>query len=319
MDIGLMIEGQNGLTWERWIHIVALAERLGFPSLFRADHYFLLPQRQEDSLETWLSLTLAATHSQRLRFGPLVTPVTFRHPVDLARMAAQIDLLSGGRFVLGLGAGWNQPEYTAYGLPFAPAKERLDRLEESIQLIKALWTDSPASFNGRYYQLDGADMLPKPAAGRPPLIIGGAGERRTLRLAAQYADEWSSVMLTPPQLAAKLQVLARHCQAVDRDPAEIRISMMAFALIGPTPAHVERATRYVMELYQAKTGTSPEAFRAERQALGMISGSTDEVIDYLGRLAEVGLHEIQLQHLLFDSDDIPEYFAAEIMPAASAL
>ena len=111
MDIGLMVEGQNGLTWERWRHILALAERLEFPSLFRSDHYFLSPASQQDSLEAYVSFVAAALETKRLRFGPLVTPITFREPVNVARMAAQIDVLSGGRFVMRLGAGWNEAEH----------------------------------------------------------------------------------------------------------------------------------------------------------------------------------------------------------------
>jgi len=186
MDIGLMVEGQNGLTWERWKHILELAERLGFPTVFRSDHYFIGPQ--QDSLEAYLSFVMAAQVTSRIRFGPLVSPVTFRHPVDVSRMAAQIDQLSGGRFVMGLGAGWNEPEHRAYGLPFPPVKERFDRLEEAIQVITKLWEPGPANFEGKYYRLEGAEALPKPARGRIPVLIGGSGERRTLRLVAKYAE-----------------------------------------------------------------------------------------------------------------------------------
>jgi alkanesulfonate monooxygenase SsuD/methylene tetrahydromethanopterin reductase-like flavin-dependent oxidoreductase (luciferase family) len=154
MRIGLMIEGQNGLTWERWSHILQMAERLKFPSVFRSDHYFIGPQ--QDSLEAYLSFVLAARETSTIRFGPLVTPVTFRAPVNVARMAAQIDLLSGGRFVMGMGAGWNEAEHSAYGIPFPPVKERFDRLEEAIRLTRALWA-GPATFDGRYYQLREAD------------------------------------------------------------------------------------------------------------------------------------------------------------------
>ena len=120
MDVGLMVEGQHDLDWDRWLHILHLAERLGFPSVFRSDHYFINDQRA--SLETWTSLAVAARETSTIRFGPLVAPVTFRHPVDVGRMAAQIDLLSGGRFVMGLGNGWHQPEHDAYGIPFPRAR-----------------------------------------------------------------------------------------------------------------------------------------------------------------------------------------------------
>ncbi|MBK9545682.1 MAG: TIGR03560 family F420-dependent LLM class oxidoreductase [Dehalococcoidia bacterium] len=205
MRIGLMVEGQNGLTWERWIHILKLAERLGFPTVMRSDHYFIGPQ--QDSLEAYLSFAVAARETSRIRFGPLVSPVTFRSPVDVGRMAAQLDVLSGGRFVMGLGAGWNEAEHLAYGIPFPAVRERFDRLDEAIQVIKALWAPGPATFSGKHYQLNGADCIPKPTSGRPPILIGGSGEKRTLRLVAKYADEWNAVNVPPEAYGAKVKVL----------------------------------------------------------------------------------------------------------------
>ncbi|MEE9277879.1 MAG: LLM class F420-dependent oxidoreductase [Dehalococcoidia bacterium] len=312
MDIGLMVEGQDGLTWERWSHILALAERLGFPTLFRSDHYFI--RKPQDSLEAYLSLVLAARETQRIRFGPLVTPVTFREPVNVGRMAAQLDVLSGGRFVMGLGAGWNEAEHVAYGLAFPPVKERFDRLEEAILLMRRLWNDEPASFDGRFYQLKDADCLPKPTAGRPPILIGGVGERRTLRLVAKYASEWNSFNLSPEQYAQKVAVLEQHCEAEGRDPATIRRSMMAFGLIGPSQSVIDETTRDVMTKFREDQSLSLAGFRKTAASRGMISGGTDEVVDLLGRLAERGLQEVQFQHLFFDRDDVPEYLAAEIAP-----
>src|SRR5262245_35435457 len=209
MDVGLMVEGQNGLTWEQWRHILQLAERLGIPSVHRSDHYFI--GTQQSSIEAYLSLAVAAVETSTLRFGPMVSPVTFRHPVDVGRVAAQLDSLSGGRFKLGVGAGWHEPEHSAYGLPFPPPKERLDRLEEAIQLMRAMWTAEDASFEGRYYSLHDVNLLPKASGERPWMTIGGAGERRTLRLVAEYADEWNCTSQTPEAYAAKAEVLEGHC------------------------------------------------------------------------------------------------------------
>jgi F420-dependent oxidoreductase-like protein len=316
LQIGLMVEGQNGLTWERWEHILALAERLNFPSLFRSDHYFISQARQESSIEAYLSFALAAKQSSRLRFGPMVTPVTFRSPVEVGRMAAQLDLLSGGRFVMGLGAGWNEAEHRAYGVSFPPLGERFDRLEEAIQLMQVLWTQAPGSYEGKHYRLDGADLQPKPAAGRPPILIGGGGEKRTLKLVARYADEWNGVVITADDFARKLEVLERHCEAEKRDPATIRKSMMTFGIVGHTEADLEPATRYVQELFGAAGQVAPQ-FRKGARERGMIIGTTGEVLDQLGRLAELGMDEVLFQHLLFNSDDVPEYLAAEIAPAAA--
>ena len=317
MQIGLMVEGQNGLTWERWLHILKLAERLGFPSVVRSDHYFI--GRQQDSLDAFLSFVMAARETSNLRFGPLVTPVTFRSPVNVGRMAAQIDILSGGRFVLGMGAGWNEAEHTAYGIPFPPVKERFDRLEEAIQVVKKLWEPGPATFNGHYYQLSEADCLPKPQAGRPPILIGGGGEKRTLKAVARYATEWNSVNLTPETYRHKAGVLAQHCEAEGRDPAEIRRSMMAFAAIGPDQASLDRATETIMGMFGAPSGTTNEQFREGLKQRGAIVGGKEEVVDALGALAREGMEEVQLQHFMFDDDTVPEFLASDVAPAVRGL
>ena len=316
MRIGLMVEGQNGLTWERWLHILQLAERLRFPTVMRSDHYFI--GRQQDSLEAYLSFAVAARETSSIRFGPLVSPVTFRSPVDVARMAAQIDQLSGGRFVMGLGAGWNEAEHRAYGIPFPPIRERFDRLEEALQLAKALWAPGPAHYEGRYYRLEGADCQPKPPAGKPPILIGGSGERRTLKLVARYANEWNAVNLSPDQYAAKVRVLEAHCEAEGRDPATIARSMMTFAVIGPDAQSLDRATERMMAMWGAPAGTSPEQYRQTLRQRGMIVGGKDEVLEACARYGALGMQEIQFQHFNFDDDTVPEFLAAEVAPAAAA-
>ena len=317
MNIGLMVEGQNGLTWERWGHILALAERLGFPSLFRSDHYFIGPQ--QDSLDAYLSFVLAAKETRRLRFGPLVTPVTFREPVNVARMAAQVDVLSKGRFVMGMCAGWNQAEHRAYGIPFPPAEERFDRLEEAINLTQALWGPGMVTYRGSFYQIEDVECLPKPVSDGPPILIGGAGERRTLRLVAQYANEWNCIGLTPEAYSHKKAVLEQRCEAVGRDPATVRRSMMTFGIIGHTQEALEQATRSVMGMFSPRRQRMPEEFRETVKALGMIVGRTEEVVDQLGQLADLGVQEVQFQHIEFDSDEVPEYLASEIVPKVAVL
>ena len=319
MRVALMVEGQNGLTWERWRHILQLADRLGFPSLFRSDHYFTGPPQtnQQDSLDCFLSFVMAAEQTSTLRFGPMVTPVTFRRPVDIGRMAAQIDQLSGGRFVMGLGAGWNQPEHDAYGLDFPSTRERFDRLEDAINLIHALWQPGPSDYHGRYYQLNGADCQPIPEAGRPPILIGGAGERRTIPLAARYAAEWNCVALTPEAYSQKRDVLARACEAVDRDPDEIEHSMMMFHAVGP-PDLIEAGGRFVQRMFGGQ-GRSLDDFLAEFKAAGRLVGGADETVDALGRLAEAGVAEVQFQHFMFDRDDVPEFLARDVAPQVAGI
>ncbi len=314
MDIGLMVEGQDNLDWERWLHILALAERLGFPSLFRSDHYFINEQRP--SLETWTSLAVAARETSSLRFGPLVAPVTFRHPVDVGRMAAQLDLLSGGRFVLGLGNGWHEPEHAAYGLPFPERGERSGRLGEAIRLMKAMWGPGPASFEGKYYQLRDVDALPKPAPGRPWLVIGGSGPQRTLRYVAQYADEWNTPNAPAAAMRERIAVLESHCDALGRDPATIKKSMMTFALVGPDRRTIERNMARVPRLAELSTYAEKRAAALER---GQLVGGAEEVVEQLGRLAELGVSEVQFQHLDFYDDAVPEFLAAEIAPQVKEL
>lgn len=315
MKVGLMIEGQNGLNWERWSHILALAERLGFPTVFRSDHFFIGPE--QDSLEAYLSFVMAAQQTSTIRFGPLVTPVTFRAPVHVGRMAAQIDLLSGGRFTLGLGAGWNEPEHTAYGIPFPPVKERFDRLENAITLIQAMWGQEPASVDGAFYGLAGANPMPKPAAGRPPILIGGSGERRTLRIAAEHAVEWNMGSAPPEAYAHKVEVLERHCEDFGRDPATIRRSIMTFGAVGPDPKSVQLAMGHLGRMFPA-SGSYDDRLAAARER-GTIAGTTEQVVDQLGKLGELGLDEVLFQHYDFDNDDVPEYLASEIMPKVASL
>ena len=316
MDIGLMVEGQNGLTWERWIHICRLTEHLGFPSLFRSDHYFIGQER--DSLETYISLAVAARETSTIRFGILVSPITFRSPVDTGRMAAQIDLLSGGRLALGIGAGWNEPEHQAYGIPFPSRAERSDRLEEAIGVMRAMWGPGPADYSGRYYQLHDADPHPKPGAGRPWLIIGGSGPKRTLRSVARYADEWNAVNANLEWLAERNHTLVEHCGVEGRDPASIKRSVMTFGLVGPNEAALARAADKAATIV-GRGRMDGKALRLAANERGMIAGSTDEVVDHLGRLAEMGVSEVQFEHLDFDDDSIPEYLASEIAPQVKNL
>ena len=316
MRVALMVEGQNGLTWERWRHILSLAEELGFPSVFRSDHYFTGPV-QQNSLDAFLSFVIAASETSNLRFGPMVTPVTFRRPVDVGRMAAQLDILSGGRFVMGLGAGWNQAEHDTYGLDFPPTRERFERLEDMIQLLRALWAPGEASYAGDYYTLDGADCLPKPGAGRPPILIGGGGEKRTLPLAAQYANEWNGVTMTVEVYKHKRDVLARACEAIGRDPNEIAHSEMLFHAVGP-PELRDAGGRVAQQAF-GPPGESLEDFLSGFRERGALVGGADEIVDTIGQLAEAGLSEIQFQHFMFDRDDVPHFLAEEVAPQVAGI
>lgn len=315
MKLGILIEGQEDLTWGRWRHLGATVERLGFESLWRSDHFISNIDPGRESLETWVSLAVTAAETTRIRFGPLVCPMSFRHPALLARMAAGVDLLSGGRLTLGLGAGWNQAEHHAFGLFFPPPKERLDRLEEGIEIIRRLLGEGPSFFAGKHFQLAGADPRPKPA-GHLPLLIGGGGEDRTLRLVARYADEWDLPGgLTPVAYRAKCERLAEHCRAIGRDPREILHSVSTAYLIGRDEVELGQRARALQQLLPSLAGLDTPGVLAHLRASGWRVGSPAELIVDLRALAAAGADRIVLQHNDQGDDEALELLAKEVLPA----
>jgi F420-dependent oxidoreductase-like protein len=319
LKLGVMIEGQEGLTWDRWRRIMSRVEELGYESLWRSDHFLtFFGPAPTDALETWVSLTLTAVETSRLRFGPLVCSMTFRHPSLLARMAAAVDALSGGRLILGVGAGWNEAEHRAFGLPFPPVKQRMDMLEEGIEVIIRLFTDERASFAGRYFRLEGAPLLPKPVQRpRPPLLIGGGGERRTLRMVARYADEWNLPAATPQRYREKSERLAAYCAEIGRDPATITRSVMAGFLVGANAREVRRRAeamqRGMARLATMDLDTMPDLLRAN----GWLTGTPDEVTAQLRALAAEGVARVMLQHHAQTDFEVLELIAREVMPGVA--
>jgi F420-dependent oxidoreductase-like protein len=314
MDISIVVEGQEGLTWDRWREVVRLADRLRLSTLYRSDHFFT--GAQDESLEAYLSFAVAAIESTHIRLGPMVTPITFRSPVDIGRMAAQLDVLSGGRFVLGLGIGWYEEEHRVYGIPFPPVGERFDRLEEVISVCRALWTQPSADFDGRYYSLRGAQCLPKPA-GRLPVLLGGVGERRALRIVAESADEWCSECLSLADYAHKVAVLERHCAAVSRDPATIRRSMIIVGDVVPNARRMVRvAGKHVLHTAGLRK-IEPMPFEVPTRAGGFVAGGRQQLVDRLGEYAALGLQEAVFKHHDLASDDLLEFLAADVAPAVA--
>lgn len=225
--------------WDETLATVRHAEATGWDGVWYADHF--MPNAADTSgptSEAWTTIAALAAVVPRVRIGTLVTGNTYRHPAVLAKMAANVDLISGGRLVFGLGAGWQQNEHEAYGIEFSTLGGRMRRLEEACQLILSLFDNEKTNFQGKYYQLADAPLAPKPAR-RPPLLIGGGGEKVTMRIAAQYADEWN-VWGTPEVLVQKQAVLDEHCQALGRDPRAIKRSAQALLLISDDREAVER-------------------------------------------------------------------------------
>jgi F420-dependent oxidoreductase-like protein len=311
MRVGVMIEGQEGLTWERWLALADAAESLGFESLCRSDHLTgVVGNADRDSLETWTSLAVLATRTRRIRFGAVVSPVTFYHPTVIAKMAAALDTLSDGRFDLGIGAGWNEHEHTMFGVRLPPMKERMDRFECAARHIRALEAGRPVTLDQPYYPLREAELHPLPGRGRLRILVGGRGERRTLRVVAEVADEWNVTRVDRETFRHKRGVLAEHCRAIGRDPDSITRSLMVPLAIGRDPSEVATRVAAARAIFPAL----PEDEASWREA-SFLAGTPPEVAAALAGWAEVGVERVLLQML--DQEDIGalELFAREVLPA----
>lgn len=290
MDIAIMIEGQNGLNWPRWQRLARMVENLGFAGLYRSDHFTNANPPDIDSLELWVSLTWLASHTTRIEFGPLVTPTSFRHPVFTARMAKDVDNLSGGRLTLGVGAGWQAREHTNFGFALLETAPRFARFEEGLEVMtRLLRSKEPVDFSGNYYQLHEATLLPRPQRqGGPPILIGGNGEKRTLALVARYANEWNGVYLPPVRYAQLSQQLDQLLLAQGRQPGDVRRSLMTGLIFGRTETG----------LAEKLAGRNGDELRAR----GMIVGTSSSVKDQLNERAAVGIQRVMLQWM--DLDDL---------------
>lgn len=291
MDIGIMIEGQNGLNWARWKKLAYAVEELGFAGLYRSDHFTNAQPPELDSLELWTSLTWLASHTSRIEFGPVVSPVSFRDPIFTARIAKDVDDLSGGRLTLGVGAGWTEREHEMFNYDLMTLPARFARLEEGLQVITGLLRqDDPVNFSGEYYGLKDAVLLPRPAiGGRPPLLIGGNGPIRTLPLVAQYADEWNGVFITPERFHELNTRLDQLLTERGRDRQAVRRSVMTGFVFGRTSA----------ELQERLDGRSAIELRAG----GLVVGTPKELPAQVEAYAQVGVQRLMLQWLYQDDLD----------------
>jgi len=292
MDIAIMLEGQHGLTWPRWQRIVRAVEDLGFAGLYRSDHFTNANPPDMDSLELWISLAWLASNTSRIEFGSLVSPVSFRHPVWTARMAKDVDNLSGGRLVLGVGAGWQVREHTNFGFDLLEIPERFARFEEGLEVISRLLREEKAvDYQGEYYQLQEAILLPRPERrGGTRILIGGNGEKRTLPLVARYANEWNGVFITAARFATLSARLDELLAEAGRKPQDLRRSLMTRVVFGRTEAEVNSQL--------AEMGTTAAA----AQERGLVVGTAPAIQEQLGKLAEAGVQRVMLQWM--DLDDL---------------
>ncbi|HEX7279573.1 MAG TPA: TIGR03560 family F420-dependent LLM class oxidoreductase [Solirubrobacterales bacterium] len=312
MEVCLMIEGQEDVTWEDWLALAGACEEHGVGTMFRSDHYLSVDDRRErGSLDAWGTVTALGAVTEKLRLGTMVSPATFRHPAVLAKAAVTADHVSGGRVEVGIGAGWWEREHELYGFELPEIGPRMDALEEQMQVVRGHWEEGPFRFEGEHYRARDLDALPKPVQRPLPLILGGRGGPRSLRMAARYADEYNTVMSTAAEVAEIRAGLDRACEAEGRDPATLPLSMMTGWLVGADRGELlDRATR--LSRWKGQGGDGGAFLANLRESA--ISGTTEEAIEQLRELEAAGLTRIMGQHLLHRDLDAVALMGREIAP-----
>ena len=291
IDVGLMIEGQFGVNWLRWQRLVKATEASGFAGLYRSDHFTEPEGPHLDALELWTSLTWLATNTSRISFGPVVSPVSFRDPRIAAWQAAAIHGLAPGRLRFGLGAGWNEREHEEWGFDLLGLDARFQRFTEALEIVtRLLRTEGPVSFSGEFYELDGAELMPNPVSqGTLPIVIGGNGQRRTLPLAARFADEWNGVYLSTDGFRERSKLLDDLLLEEGRQPADVRRTLMTRIIFGKDEDHVA----------ERLAGESADELRAK----GQVVGTAEQIPAQLRELEAAGVQGVMLQWV-DDLDDI---------------
>ena len=306
MQLRIFTEPQQGADYATLLSVARAAEELGFDAFFRSDHYLTMGgSGLPGPTDAWITLAGLAVQTSRIRLGTLMSPVTFRPPGPLAIAVAQVDQMSGGRAELGLGTGWFDAEHTAYGIPFPPLAERFGRLEEQLKIITGLWETAEGgtfSFDGTYYSLSGSPALPKPAQRpRPPVLIGGAGQRQTPRLAASFADEYNIPFASVSDSVAAFDRVRKACQEAGRDPGSLVYSAAQTVCCGRDEAELARRAQ--------ATGQQLAGLRQTG-----LAGSPAEIVDKLGQFSDAGASRAYLQILDLHDLDHLELLASEVMP-----
>jgi F420-dependent oxidoreductase-like protein len=312
--INLMIEGQEDVTWKEWVDVARACEDAGLEGLFRSDHYSSVAGRTDrGSLDAWTTLAGIASLTTRIRLGTLVSPVTFRHPSVIAKSAATVDHISGGRVELGLGAGWHSHEHETYGFPFPETRTRMETLAEQLEIVHRQWTtEEPFDFEARHYQLQNCEARPKPLQEpHPPIIIGGSGGARSAELAARWGDEYNTVFASAEQCRRRRERVARAWEEQGRDPEGLRFSLMTGVVAGSTEREVlDRATR-IMEL--GGDSGDAQAWLAELRSEWVV-GTAAEVIERLEELGEAGVERVMLQNQLHADVEVAAFLGEEVRP-----
>lgn len=305
MELRVFTEPQQGATYDDLVAVAQEAERLGFGAFFRSDHYLGMgtPGLPGPS-DAWITLAGIARETSTIRLGTMMTSATFRLPGPLAISVANVDQMSGGRVELGIGAGWFTQEHTAYGIPFPDTGERFDRFEEQLAIITGLWATEPGdlfAFDGKHYRLADSPALPKPTQVKPPVLVGGLGKRRTPALAARYADEFNLPFVDEATTESQFARVRSACEEQGRDPKTLRLSNALVVCVGADEAEIERRAAVI--------GREKDELRANG-----LAGTPQEVVDKIGRYADLGAERIYLQFLDLGDLDHLRLVAAEVMP-----
>jgi alkanesulfonate monooxygenase SsuD/methylene tetrahydromethanopterin reductase-like flavin-dependent oxidoreductase (luciferase family) len=294
-----MIEGQEGIDWRLWKHLVETVEGLGFDSFWRSDHLLSVMGRNERQvIECWTSLPLIATWTRRIPFGPNVSPMTFRQPGVLAKQAAAVDVLSDGRLVMGVGAGWNSAEHEAFGIPFLTLKERMDLLDAAVPAMQEVWEK----------------YAPHPVRGTIPFLVGGGGEKRTLRTVARHAALWS--MGGKPavdEYRHKVEVFESHCRDAGRDPAEVRRGFQTIVVPGRNEEELLRRAGAISSVLPGYRSTEPAEVLASLRSR-CFAGTPAEIAEQMRPYIELGADLFWVQHFLFEDDDALALLMDEVAP-----
>lgn len=311
LRVGIQIEPQYGFAFDEVAQIARAAEQAGYHALWSSDHLLWDPDStQRQCFDAWTLLTALVPLTTTLRLGTLVSCNAYRHPSMLAKIVAGLDTISQGRINCGIGAGWNALEARAYGMPFPPVGTRIAQLREAVQILRRLWTDEHASFQGQYYTLEAAVCFPKPVQQPLPLWIGGQGEKKLLRLVAEEADGWNMVLGSSlEQVQHKLTVLQRHCDAVQRDIATIDMSLFVLTYIYDNE---QEYAHYLAQQARLLGASSTAALERARQ-LGL-AGSAAQVTEVLRQYMAHGFDYVIALFPYTREHDLLQRYAEEIWP-----
>ena len=309
MRLALMIEGQEGVTWDDWVALAETCEANRVEAMFRSDHYVSGTDESRPVLDAWTTIAGLAARTTKLELGTLVSPVTFRHPAVLARSAATADEISGGRVTLGIGAGWMEREHEAYGFEFSTARERVARLGEQVEMVHRLLREDRVTFDGERYTLQDAPGLNRPHL---PILIGGSAKPGTAIPAVRFADEYNTFLATLEELRERKRALDEACERAGRDPRTLHRSLMAPCVVGEDEAAVRASARRIGERFDRDADEVLERY-GDRGPVGTV----DRVVVQLREIEELGYERVMLQHLAHADLDTVALIGRELAPAVA--